>query len=183
MKEILKKIESFLETKSKREMILIFVLAFLCFFALTFMLIYDRAWNYFLTIKQTKLDLERQLLSLQEQPPIPKVYGDKELKSEIQKLEDSIVLQEKQKERLQGNFNHFLALNYLGKKYFLNTFVIQQEGEGFLLYGEGSFKEAFLFLEELENLQMLEIKGASIYPKKKNLEFFMNLEALYGILQ
>ena len=73
MKEILKKIESFLETKSKREMILIFVLAFLCFFALTFMLIYDRAWNYFLTIKQTKLDLERQLLSLQEQSPIPKV--------------------------------------------------------------------------------------------------------------
>ena len=45
MKEILKKIESFLETKSKREMILIFVLAFLCFFALTFMLIYDRAWR------------------------------------------------------------------------------------------------------------------------------------------
>ena len=120
---------------------------------------------------------------MQEHPPNPKVDGDKELKSESQKLEDSIVLQEKQKERLQGNFNHFLALNDLGKKYFLNTFAIQQEGEGFLLYGEGNFKEAFLFLEELENLQMLEIKGASIYPKKKNLEFFMNLEALYGILQ
>lgn len=72
LEQICKTIESYLELRSKKEMILIFILCFLLGFIGIFSLSFERTKQSLEAKNQKKLHLQKELLDLQESFNAPK---------------------------------------------------------------------------------------------------------------
>lgn len=173
---ILKNTESYLNMRSKRELILLFVFCFLIGFLLVFSLGFERAKQSLEDKKQIKIHLENELLNLQNASKIAQNLGDQSLQDSIQDLEQKIASQEKQKNLLQRQSSIY-ALTQVADSKGLKDFAISQENKQIYLSAKGKYENFFDFLENLESQSHLQIRSLCLYPNASmgHLEFYLEI--------
>ncbi|WP_298495006.1 hypothetical protein [Helicobacter sp. UBA3407] len=177
LEQICKTIESYLELRSKKEMILIFILCFLLGFIGIFSLSFERTKQSLEAKNQKKLHLQKELLDLQESFNAPQDFEDtKSLQDSIHALEQKIAQQDKQKNLLQ-NQSSIYALTQIADSKNLQDFTLTQENQKILLSAKGKYADFFSFLESLEAQSYSEISSLSLYPNtlKQHLEFYLEI--------
>ena len=96
LEQICKTIESYLELRSKKEVILIFILCFLLGFIGIFSLSFEHTKQSLEAKSQKKLHLQKELLDLQESFNVTQDFEDtKSLQDSIQALKQRIAQQDK----------------------------------------------------------------------------------------
>lgn len=173
---ILKNTESYLNMRSKRELILLFVFCFLIGFLLVFSLGFERAKQSLEDKKQIKIHLENELFNLQNASKIAQNLGDQSLQDSIQDLEQKIASQKKQKNLLQRQSSIY-ALTQVADSKGLKDFAISQENKQIYLSAKGKYENFFDFLENLESQSHLQIRSLCLYPNASmgHLEFYLEI--------
>ncbi|TLD85957.1 hypothetical protein [Helicobacter sp. MIT 05-5294] len=170
--------ESYLEKKSKRELILLFIFCFLVGFLAVFSATFERAKESLEAKNQTKMNLKHQLLELQRVFEANKTLDNtKDLEDWIHDLEQKISMQERQKNLLQ-NQSSIYALRQIADSKGLQDFMLEQENQRILLYAKGKYKNFSALLEQLESQQHLEIYHLNLYPNAltQDLEFYLGVD-------
>lgn len=145
LEQICKTIESYLELRSKKEMILIFILCFLLGFIGIFSLSFERTKQSLEAKNQKKLHLQKELLDLQESFNAPQDFEDtKSLQDSIHALEQKIAQQDKQKNLLQ-NQSSIYALTQIADSKNLQDFTLTQENQKILLSAKGKYADFLVF--------------------------------------
>lgn len=173
---ILKNTESYLNMRSKRELILLFIFCFLIGFLLVFGLGFERAKQSLEDKKQMKIHLENELLNLQNTSKTAQSLDDESLQDSIQDLEQKIASQEKQKNLLQRQSSIY-ALTQVADSKNLKDFAISQENKQIYLSANGKYENFFGFLENLESQSHLQIRSLCLYPNASmgHLEFYLEI--------
>ncbi|MBD5164536.1 hypothetical protein [Helicobacter sp.] len=172
-----KKAEDYLNARTKRELILLFIFCFLVGFMAVFSLSFEGAKQSLETKSQIKLRLEKELANLQDTLQTTQITDNtKSLQSSILDLEQKISLQNKQKNLLQKKSSVY-ALTQIADSNNLRNFTLSQEKERILLSAQGKYKDFIAFLENLESQAHLEIHHLSLYPNplEQNLEFYAEI--------
>ncbi len=175
-------LESFLNTRSKRELILLFVFSFLMGFAVVFSCTFEYTKESLEAKYQRKIVLEKEILDLQSAFESDKIPNNTQILQEsIQELEQKIAEQERQKEILQNQSNIY-ALMQIAKSKNLQDFTIEQENQSILLSAKGKYQDFFDFLENLELQSRLEVYYFNLYPNvlEQNLEFYLKFNTNQG---
>lgn len=173
---ILKNTESYLNMRSKRELILLFIFCFLIGFLLVFGLGFERVKQSLEDKKQMKIHLENELLNLQNTSKTAQSLDDESLQDSIQDLEQKIASQEKQKNLLQRQSSIY-ALTQVADSKNLKDFAISQENKQIYLSANGKYENLFGFLENLESQSHLQIRSLCLYPNASmgHLEFYLEI--------
>lgn len=138
-------LESFLNTRSKRELILLFVFSFLMGFAVVFSCTFEYTKESLEAKYQRKIVLEKEILDLQSAFESDKIPNNTQILQEsIQELKQKISEQERQKEILQNQSNIY-ALMQIAKSKNLQDFTIEQENQSILLSAKGKYQDFFDF--------------------------------------
>lgn len=172
-----KKAEDYLNTRTKRELILLFIFCFLVGFMAVFSLSFESAKQSLEAKSQIKLRLEKELSNLQDTLQMTQITDNtKSLQGSILDLEQKISLQNKQKNLLQKKSSVY-ALTQIADSNNLRNFTLSQEKERILLSAKGKYKDFIAFLENLESQAHLEIHHLSLYPNplEQNLEFYAEI--------
>lgn len=173
----LKKTEAYLNARTKRELILLFIFCFLAGFMAVFSLSFENTKQSLEAKSQIKLRLEKELANLQDTLKNTQITDNtKSLQSSILDLEQKISLQNKQKNLLQKKSSVY-ALAQIADSNNLQDFTLSQEKERILLSAKGKYKDFVAFLETLESQANLEIHHLSLYPNplEQNLEFYAEI--------
>lgn len=173
----LQKAEAYLNARTKRELILLFIFCFLVGFMVVFSLSFESAKQSLETKTQIKLRLSKELAHLQDTLKTTQITENTEsLQGSILDLEQKISLQNKQKNLLQKKSSVY-ALTQIADSNNLQHFTLSQEKERILLSAKGKYKDFVAFLENLESQAHLEIHHLSLYPNplEQNLEFYAEI--------
>lgn len=172
-----KKTEDYLNARTKRELILLFIFCFLVGFMAVFSLSFESTKQSLETKSQIKLRLEKELANLQDTLQTTQITDNtKSLQDSIGDLEQKISLQNKQKNLLQKKSSVY-ALTQIADSNNLQGFTLSQDKECILLNARGKYKDFIAFLENLESQAHLEIHHLSLYPNplEQNLEFYAEI--------
>lgn len=172
-----KKTEDYLNARTKRELILLFIFCFLVGFMAVFSLSFESTKQSLETKSQIKLHLEKELANLQDTLQTTQITDNtKSLQDSIGDLEQKISLQNKQKNLLQKKSSVY-ALTQIADSNNLQGFTLSQDKECILLSARGKYKDFIAFLENLESQAHLEIHHLSLYPNplEQNLEFYAEI--------
>lgn len=172
-----KKTEDYLNARTKRELILLFIFCFLVGFMAVFSLSFESTKQSLETKSQIKLRLEKELANLQDTLQTTQITDNtKSLQDSIGDLEQKISLQNKQKNLLQKKSSVY-ALTQIADSNNLQGFTLSQDKECILLSARGKYKDFIAFLENLESQAHLEIHHLSLYPNplEQNLEFYAEI--------
>ena len=157
LNQVLKRIESYLNARSNRELILLFIFCFLLGFISIFSLSFEHTKLSLEEKNQRKIRLRQELLDLQSTSKVVKNLNDMEsLQDSIQDLKQKIALQEKQKNLLQKQSSIYMLTQIADSKS-LQDLTISQENKQINLSAKGRYENFFGFLENLESQAHLQI--------------------------
>ncbi len=179
LRNLERNVESYLQERSKREKILLYVLCAVIGFFVVFYATFEEARMSLSEKEEIKNALNEEILTLEQNvslDEIPKDLNDATLAQSIAELEQKIALQEKQKELLGEKFGVYFIIESAGLNH-LKSFDIRQEQQNIFLSAKGKTYDVFAFLETLQAQPHLAMRSLSIYPNAKNLSLEFYLEA------
>lgn len=173
-------IESFLQSRSRREMILLFASCFLMGFSFAVGLFYGNIKNEIMEIKEKNRNFNHMLLALQDDIAMQgnlNIQDTEAIYKEIEVMEQKIALQEEQKRFVLERFGVY-SLRELSDINFLYNLEIEQERGRINLRAKGKYDAIFSFLESLQVQSRLSYFAMQIYPNPNSmdLEFYITFQ-------
>ncbi|MCI5968365.1 hypothetical protein [Helicobacter sp.] len=166
MKGFSLQMESFLQLRSMREMVLLFVLLFMLGFALVVVVLFDGS-----AIAQKKAlnaELNQSLLALQNAVVAQKnlnMQDAETIHKEIALMEKKIATQEERKRLSLEKFSVYFLKELTDVNKFYGVKIAQENG-AIYLEARGKYPSMLNFLESLQNQPKLSLFAMQLYPNQ-----------------
>ena len=180
--EILKKLESFLQNRSKREILLLNTLLFLLGFALIFTLSFEQAKDKIMQKRTQNTQLEQEFFALENALLAARnidVKSANALQDEIALLEQNIALQEQQKQLLEKKFGVYF-LKDLANTNALHHAEISQSKSVIKVFTQGKYGNVLSFLDSIQTQPQLHIQTLQLYPNSTTQDLVLYVRAHLG---
>ncbi|WP_299546419.1 hypothetical protein [uncultured Helicobacter sp.] len=180
MRGLILHIESFLQIRSKREIILLFMLCFLIGFGLMVGLFYEGAKAKIAEENIQNVELNRMLLVLQKEISSQKnlnIQDTDATHKEIEEMEYKIALQEERKRLALEKFGVYFLRELSDVNALYNVEIAQEKGQ-ITLEAKGKYNAMLDFLESLQAQPKLSFFAMQLYPNPNTRDL-----TLYAILQ